>query len=64
MELSERQLQQRKERLELKVKLQNAHGLADHPKADLLFDMAWNEGHANGIREVEIYYDIMAELLK
>lgn len=64
MEYSERMLQQRQERLELKARLQEKHSLADHPKADLLFEIAWEYRHSSGIGEVEMVYDELAPLLK
>jgi hypothetical protein len=47
-----------------KSDLEAEHGLAGHPKADLLFDIAWEHGHANGYYDVEIHYSELAELLK
>jgi hypothetical protein len=38
-------------------------GTKDHPKADKLFTLAWEEGHACGIYEVALYYSDFMELL-
>ena len=32
--------------------------------SDRLFELAWEHGHSSGYREVAIYYDEFAELLK
>ena len=34
-----------------------------HPKAEVLFRLAWEHGHSNGIYEVAIYYDEFMELI-
>ena len=39
-------------------------GLTGHPKAQLLFDLAWEFGHAEGYSEVFTHAACMAELLK
>ena len=39
-------------------------GLTGHPKAEKLFSMAWNQGHASGYSEVAYYAEELAELLK
>lgn len=44
--------------------LEAEHGLAGHPKADKLFHLAWEAGHASGFSDVEYHYSTMAELLK
>lgn len=38
-------------------------GLSKHEKADKLFEMAWEEGHSNGLGEVWIYMEQFAELI-
>lgn len=35
-----------------------------HPKVIVLFRLAWEMGHSAGESEVDIYYDMMSELLK
>ena len=51
-------------REQFKQDLEMEHGLDDHPKRDRLFELAWEHGHSSGYREVAIYYDEFAELLK
>ena len=38
-------------------------GLSKHKKADKLFEVAWEEGHSNGLNEVWIYMETFSELL-
>jgi hypothetical protein len=35
----------------------------DHPKAEVLFRLAWEHGHSNGVYEVAIYYNDFMELI-
>ncbi len=35
----------------------------NHPKFEKVWDMAWDQGHASGISEVEIYFRDLAELI-
>lgn len=51
-------------RRDLKERLLAEHGLITHPKADLLFGLAWEHGHAHGEGEVAMYFADFAELLK
>jgi len=45
--------------------LEKDHGIShDHPKAALLFDLCWQEGHAYGLNEVATYYSDFCKLLK
>jgi hypothetical protein len=44
--------------------LEEDNGLSDHPKRDVLWRLAWDEGHSSGYAEVAIYYERFAELLK
>ena len=39
-------------------------GIADHPKAGILWSMAWDRGHANGLESVEQEAEELSELLK
>jgi hypothetical protein len=39
-------------------------GLLDHPKANKLYEMAWEHGHASGLGEVASYAEDLAQLLK
>lgn len=47
-----------------KKDLELSHGLSDHPKKDLLFQKAWQSGHASGLHEVANFYADLAILLK
>ena len=38
--------------------------LTDHPRGNLLFDLAWEQGHANGYHEVVMCFGAMEGLLK
>ena len=40
------------------------NGITDHPKADKLYEMAWERGHSSGIQEVAMYAEELSELLK
>ena len=48
---------------ELKTYLEKCFETMGHPKADRLFELAWEHGHANGEWEVGIYYQEFMELL-
>ena len=44
--------------------LEDENGIAhDHPKAQKLWSMAWEYGHASGIHEVANYYEEFADLV-
>lgn len=51
-----------REILKLRARLEEDNGLTGHPKAELLWRLAWNRN--DGLSEVENAYDEMAELLK
>ena len=53
-----------KDRLAHQASLEQKHGLTGHPKADKLYQLAWDFGHSSGYHEIEYYYDDFAELLK
>jgi hypothetical protein len=38
-------------------------GITDNPKADLLFDKAWEKGHSSGFREVYDHLNDLVELI-
>lgn len=48
----------------LRSDLERHHGLANHPKAGLLWSLAWDLGHAYGANEIKSHYDDLAGLLK
>lgn len=51
-------------RQEQKEGLEHLHGLSRHPKADDLYQIAWDLGHSYGFSEVKYYYDILVKLVK
>lgn len=38
--------------------------LTEHPKSHMLYELAYNEGHANGYSDIFFYMEMMSELLK
>lgn len=40
------------------------HGLTNHPKADLAFSYAWEDGHSHGYNEIACSFENYASLLK
>ncbi len=46
-------------RLDLEVE----HGVIGNPKAEKLFDIAWEQGHAYGFSEVALHYDQLVVLI-
>lgn len=48
----------------LKELLEEKFKTKDHPKASLLFQMAWQLGHAGGEFEVVSYYSQLIELIQ
>ena len=48
----------------LRKRLERDHGMTTHPKRDLLWSKAWEHGHSDGLSQVEIWYDDLAELLE
>lgn len=47
-----------------KSDLEEAYGMAEHPKHELLWSMAWERGHSSGLRTVLQEYDDLADLLR
>jgi hypothetical protein len=41
-----------------------AAGITGHPKADEAYALAWQEGHASGLREVAMWVDRLADLIR
>jgi len=39
-------------------------GITDHPKADVLFGVAWEQGHANGFSEVYGCFEDMLPIIQ
>lgn len=50
-------------RLQFKADVLQEHGLTGHPKADKVYDMAWQEGHADGYGNIERWVEDLAELV-
>ena len=40
-----------------------SYGTAEHPKAQRLFEIAWDLGHSSGYKEVLYWYDDLVDLL-
>lgn len=49
---------------EFKADLEKQFGVEDHPKKDLLWRIAEEEGHSAGYMEVYIWYDRLVDLIK
>jgi hypothetical protein len=63
----EREAMREKERQEtdaFRARLEEENDIVGHPKADKLWSLAWEYGHAYGYTEVKSYYVEMMELLK
>lgn len=56
--------QQAAERQAHKMQLAIEHGLSNHPKLDLLYEKAWEYGHANGFNEVAFHFEELKELIE
>lgn len=41
-----------------------AADIAGHPRADALYALAWQEGHSSGLREVAMWVDRLADLIR
>lgn len=63
-ELFEKNKEARQREEALKARLEDEHGLREHPKRELLWSKAWDLGHSYGLSEVENYYADLAELLQ
>ena len=48
---------------QFKADLLEELGLTWHPKADLLYSMAWDEGHSEGLQRVYYCAEELSELL-
>lgn len=47
---------------EFKAECFEVYGLTNHPKAEEMWEMAWEEGHPAGLYEVEAWIQRLAEL--
>lgn len=43
--------------------LEAAYGTAEHPKANQLFNLAWEYGHSQGFQAILDYYENLTDLL-
>lgn len=66
MKAARQAYQEENNRLELKFRadLEADYDMTGHPKADLLFQKAWDQGHSSGYAEVANTYDDLYELVK
>lgn len=58
-----RMAQRRKEREGFKASLLKELGIEGHPKADMLFGIAWSNGHASGFHEVKANAEELVPLI-
>jgi hypothetical protein len=49
---------------QFKADLTAEYDMVGHPKAELLFKKAWDQGHANGLANVVSIYDDLYDLVK
>ena len=49
---------------EFRRDLEITYDMVGHPKADLLYDKAYEKGHSGGMQEVANYYSDLVELVK
>lgn len=60
----ERMADERVHKAEHRAKLEKTYGVVGHPKAERLYELAYEEGHAAGDHEIEYYYSVMVELIQ
>lgn len=48
----------------LRLELEASNGMTGHTKADAVWQLAWDYGHAYGRSEIKSYYIDLAELVK
>jgi hypothetical protein len=51
-------------KMKFKSDILKLYGLTDHPKADAIFNMAWEEGHSAGLATVDIWVAKLMDLVK
>lgn len=49
---------------DFKASALKAYGVADNPKADMAFNLAWQYGHHAGYHEVDNYFSEIVDLIK
>lgn len=57
------ELMREKEIQDFKKELERSCGTVGHPKADLLFEKAWDRGESEGFHSVKEVYEDLSELL-
>jgi len=55
--------ERRAARADYRSQLESEFETSGHPKAEKLFDLAWDYGHSSGLHEVKMYYEELKELL-
>lgn len=50
-------------RAEFRVDLESEYHMSHHPKADKLWNLAWEHGHSSGLVDVVHYYEDFLELI-
>ena len=60
----ERSRQQEAEIAAFRATLEAKNGMANHPKRDGFWRLAWDSKHAYGYDEVELYYEILMSELR
>jgi len=53
-----------KKKNEFKARLAKENEIENHPKLDILFEIAWGFGHSSGYNEVDLYFSEMVDLIK
>lgn len=48
---------------QFRIALEEHFKMAGHPKAEILFDLAWGIGHSQGFEEVQIHYEDFHQLI-
>lgn len=48
---------------DFKLDLFEEFGVTDHPKADKVFDIAWDLGHADGYDSVSYYFEKLVDII-
>jgi hypothetical protein len=62
-EIQRRNAEEVKKQEELRARLEDEYTMEDHSKRNLLWDMAWEHGHASGHSEVEYWYGELIALV-
>ena len=60
----DRQQLVREHQAEFRKDLAKAYDIKDHPKEEILFNLAWSYGQSNGYYEVLHHYDELVKLIR